>query len=75
MNAYHVNFNVEFDIPIKQEDFALNENSYEIIEKLITEAIQIQLFYFNKQGQPYHSVRAKNININHTVEKKDVQIL
>jgi hypothetical protein len=75
MNAHHVKFNIEFDIPIKIEGFELSPMAFELIEKLIFEAVNVQRFYFKKQGEPPYCVRAKNISLSYTKENVDVPII
>lgn len=74
MQAYHVKYTVEFDIPIKIEDTKMNPNAYNMITALMEQSIKTQLFYFTKQGVPPHSVKAKNLKVSHEISVQDYQI-
>jgi hypothetical protein len=65
MNAHHIKYTVEFDIPIKIDGFDLNPQCFEIINQLIQYAIKTQRFYYSKPGNLTHSTKAKNIQITH----------
>ncbi len=74
MNAQHVKYTVEFDIPIKIDGYTVNPTAFEMIDALITQAIKAQNFYFRKDKEPYFVSRAKNINVSHISEVKQISI-
>lgn len=74
MKAQHAKYTVEFDVPIKTEDYKFETYALEQITNLFEQAVKIQLFYFRKEGMPTQTVRAKNIKINHEVTIQDYQI-
>lgn len=75
MNAHHVKYTVEFDIPIKIDGYKMNEMAYELMNQLMLHSVKVQRFYFNKKGCPNHSIKAKNIKVSYTTEIKDVEIM
>ena len=74
MKANHVKYTIDFDIPIKMEDFTLDPQSFPDISNLLEHAMKIQLFYYRKSGQPTHTMRAKNIKVQHEINIQDYEI-
>jgi hypothetical protein len=74
MNAQHIKYTVEFDLPIKIDGYTVNPQAFDMIDALITQAIKAQNFYFRKEKEPYFIARAKNINLSHTSEIKTISI-
>lgn len=65
MNAHHVKYTIEFDIPIKIDGYDINPMVYKILDDLFSTAIKSQRIYFKKDGSPPYHTRSKNTVISH----------
>jgi hypothetical protein len=51
MNSHKIKYTVEFEVPIKIDDYELNPKCFENIDQLLQYAIKTQLFYFRLSYQ------------------------